>query len=70
MIGSLMYLTTMRPDTLCSVSMRSLPSFPMHFSQIGCETYYEIPVLQSEFGLWYSSSSVLSLCGYCDFARC
>ena len=46
MIGSLMYLTAMRPDTLCSVSMRSLPSFPMHFSQIGCETYYEIHALQ------------------------
>jgi hypothetical protein len=33
--------------TLCSVSMRLLPSFPTHFSQTGCETDYEVHVLHS-----------------------
>ena len=44
--------------TLCSVFVRSFLSRPTHFTP--------------EFGLWYSSSSVLSLCGYSDddFAGC
>jgi len=73
MIGSLLYLTTTRPG--------------IHFAMCLCARFQASPRTSHrkavkrimrylhftpEFGLWYSSSSVLSLCGYsdADFASC
>jgi hypothetical protein len=73
MIGSLLYLTTTRPG--------------IHFAMCLCARFQASPRTSHrkavkrimrylrftpEFGLWYSSSSVLSLCGYsdADFADC
>jgi hypothetical protein len=58
--------------TLCSVSVRPFPSRPTHFTlSLVVKQIMRYPRFTPEFVLWYSSSSVLSLCGYSDddFAR-
>ena len=67
MIGSLLYLTVMRPDIqfmvyLCAC-FQSLPRMSH------CQAVKQIMRylrFTPEFGLWFLASSSLSLCGYLD----
>jgi hypothetical protein len=73
MIGSLLYLTAMRPDIQFSVCLCAR-------SQVSPRTSHRQAVKQifrylrytPELGLWYSASSSLSLLGFldADFAGC
>ena len=73
MIGSLLYLTATRPDIqfvvyLC-VRFQASPCMSHHQAVKRVMRYLHFT---PEFGLWYSTSSSLSLCGYsdADFAGC
>jgi hypothetical protein len=67
MIGSLLYLTVMRSDIhfivcLCACFHASPRTSHIH----AVKRTMRYMCFNPEFGLWYSSSSVLSLCGYSD----
>ena len=73
MIGSLLYLTVTRPDMKFAVCLCA------HFQALPCTSHRKAVKwikrylrFTPEFGLWYSASSSLSLCGYsdADFAGC
>ena len=73
MIGSFLYLTAMRPDIhfvvcLCACFQAS----PSTSHRKALKRIMRYLRFTPEFGLWYSSSSVMSLCGYSDghFASC
>jgi hypothetical protein len=72
-IGSLMYLTATRPDIDFAVCLCArFQASPMHFSQTGCERIMRYMRFTPKFDLWYSTSFILSLCGYsdADFVGC
>jgi hypothetical protein len=72
-IGSLLYLTTTRPDIHFAVCMCACFQASPHTShRQAVKQIMRYLRFIPEFGLWYSSSSVLSLCGYSDanFAGC
>jgi hypothetical protein len=73
MIGSFLYLTAMRPDIhfvvcLCACFQAS----PSTSHRKALKRIMRYLRFTPEFGLWYSSSSVLSLCGYsnANFVGC
>jgi hypothetical protein len=57
--------------TLCSVSVCSFPGFPHTSHRQTVKRIMSYLCFTPKFSLWYSSSSVLSVCGYfdADFAR-
>jgi hypothetical protein len=73
MIGSLLYLTVMRPNIQFTVYLcacfQSLSHTSRHQAVKRILRYLHFT---SEFGLWFSASSSLSLCGYsdADYAGC
>jgi hypothetical protein len=73
MIGSLLYLTATRLDihfTVCFCACFQASPRTSHRKVV--KQIMRYLRFTPEFGLWYSSSSVLSLCGYSDvdFAGC
>jgi hypothetical protein len=73
MIGSLLYLTAMRPDihfAVCLCARFQASQRTSHRKVV--KRIMRYLHFTPEFGSWYSSSSVLSLCGYSDanFAGC
>jgi hypothetical protein len=73
MIGSLLYLTATRPDkhfTVCWCACFEASPCTSHIKAM--KRIMRYLRFTPEFGLWYSSSSVMSLCGYSDghFASC
>jgi hypothetical protein len=71
MISSILYLTAMRPDihfALCLCARFQASPHTSHRQSM--KQIMRYLRFTPEFGLWYSSSSVLSLCGYsnADFA--
>jgi len=73
MIDSLLYLTVTRPDihfTVCLCNRFQSSLRTSHRQAV--KRIMRYLRFTPEFGLWYSSSSTLSLCGYsdADFARC
>jgi hypothetical protein len=73
MIGSLLYLTAMRSDIHFAVCLCARFQASPHTShRTVMKRIKRYLRFTPEFGLWYSSSSVLSLCGYsdADFAGC
>lgn len=72
-IGSLLYLTTTRPDIHFAVCMCACFQASPHTShRRAVKQIMRYLRFIPEFGLWYSSSFVLSLCGYsyANFAGC
>jgi hypothetical protein len=73
MIGSLLYLTATRPDIHFAVCLCAhFQASPRTSHRKAVKRIMRYLHFTHEFGLWYSSSSVLSLCGYsdADFAGC
>jgi hypothetical protein len=73
MIGSLLYLTATRPDIHFAVCLCArFQASPRTSHRTAVKRIMRYLRFTPEFGLWYSSSSVLSLCGYsdADFAGC
>ena len=73
MIGSLLYLTATRPDIQFSVCLCArFQASPRTSHRQAVKRIMRYLRFTPEFGLWYSSSSALSLCGYsdADFAGC
>jgi hypothetical protein len=67
MIGSLMYLTTTRPDIHFAVCLCArFQASPCTSHRKAVKQIMRYQRFTPEFGLWYFSSSVLSLCGYSD----
>jgi hypothetical protein len=73
MIGSLLYLTVMRPDIQFAVYLC------VHFQSSLCTSHRQVVKriirylrFTPEFGFWFLASSSLSLCGYfdTDYADC
>jgi hypothetical protein len=73
MIGSLLYLTAMRPDIQFAVYLCA------HFQSSSRTSHHQVVKrimrylhFTPKFGLWFSASSSLSLCGYSDsdYAGC
>jgi hypothetical protein len=73
MIGSLLYLTATRPDIHFTVCLCArFQASPRTSHRQAVKRIMRYLRFTPEFGLWYSSSSVLSLCGYsdADFVGC
>jgi hypothetical protein len=73
MIGSLLYLTATRPDIHFAVCLCSrFQASPRTSHRKVVKRIMRYLRFTPLFGLWYSSSSVLSLCGYsdADFTGC
>jgi hypothetical protein len=73
MIGSLLYLTVTRPDIQFSVSLcAGFQASPRTSHQQAVKRIFRYLRPTPDFGLWYSTSSSLSLHGFsdADFARC
>jgi hypothetical protein len=71
MIGSLLYLTTTRSDIHVAVCLYArFQAFPLTSHRQAMKQIMRYMLFTPEFGMWYSSSSVMSLCGYsnADFA--
>jgi hypothetical protein len=73
MIGSLLYLTVMRPDiqfTVCLCARFQSSSHTSHRQAV--KRILRYLRFTPEFGLWFLTSSSLSLCGYSDanYAGC
>jgi hypothetical protein len=66
MIGSLLYLTTMRPDIQFSVSVHLFSGIAEDFTSAGRQSDVQVLRYTPELGLWYSASSSLSLLGFSD----
>jgi hypothetical protein len=67
MIGSLLYLTATRPDIHFAVCLCArFQASPRTSHRKVVRKIMRYLRFTPEFGLWYSSSSVLSLCGYSD----
>jgi hypothetical protein len=67
MIVSLLYRTATRLDihfVVCMCARFQAPPHPFHRQAI--KQIMRYLRFTPEFGLWYSSSSILSLCGYSD----
>jgi hypothetical protein len=72
-IGSLLYLTATRPDIHFAVCLCArFQASPRTSHRTVMKRIMRYLRFTPEFDLWYSSSSVLSLCGYsyADFAGC
>ena len=73
MIGSLLYLTATRPDIHFAVCLCArFQASPRTSHRQAVKRIMRYLRFTPEFGLWYSASSMLSLCGYsdADFAGC
>jgi transposase InsO family protein len=73
MIGSLLYLTATRPDIHFAVCLCArFQASPRTSHRQAVKRIMRYLRFTPEFGLWYSASSTLSLCGYsdADFAGC
>jgi hypothetical protein len=73
MIGSLLYLTTMRPDIQFSVCLCArFQASPRTSHQHAVKWIFRYLQYTPELSLWYSASSSLSLLGFsdADFAGC
>jgi hypothetical protein len=73
MIGSLLYLTAMRPDIQFSVCMCArFQASPRTSHQQAIKRIFRYLRYTPELGLWYSASSSLSLLGFsdADFVGC
>jgi hypothetical protein len=73
MIGSLLYLTAMRPDIHFAVCLSAhFQASPRSSHKQAVKRIMRYLHFTPEFGLWYSSSLTLSLCGYsdADFVGC
>jgi hypothetical protein len=73
MIGSLLYLTATRPDLHFAVCLCArFQASPRTSHRQAVKRIMRYLHFTPEFGLWYSASSTLSLCGYsdADFAGC
>jgi hypothetical protein len=73
MIGSLQYLTATTPDLHFAVCLCArFQAFPRTSHRKVVKWIMRYLRFTLEFGLWYSSSFILSLCGYsdADFADC
>jgi hypothetical protein len=73
MIGSLLYLTTMRPDIQFSVCLCArFQASPRTSHRHAVKWIFRYLQYTPELGLWYSASSSLSLLGFsdADFAGC
>jgi hypothetical protein len=73
MIGSLLYLTMMRPDIQFSVCLCArFQVSPRTAHQHAIKRIFRYLRYTPELGLWYSASSSLSLLGFsdADFAGC
>ena len=73
MIGSLLYLTTTRPDIHFAVCLCArFQASPRISHRQAVKRIMRYLRFTPEFGLWYSASSSLSLLGYsdADFAGC
>jgi hypothetical protein len=67
MIGSLLYLTAMRPDIRFVVCLYArFQSSPRTSHRQAVKQIMRYLRFTPEFGLWFSASSSLSLCGYYD----
>jgi hypothetical protein len=72
-IGSLLYLTTMRPDIQFSVCLCArFQASPWTSHRQAVKQIFRYLCHTPDFGLWYSASSSLALHGFsdADFARC
>jgi hypothetical protein len=73
MIGSLLYLTTTRPDIqfVMGLCVR-FQAFPCSSHQMTVQQVFRYLKHTPEFGIWYSASSSLDLVGFFDgdFAGC
>jgi hypothetical protein len=73
MIGSLLYLTATRPDIQFAVCLCArFQASPRTSHRQAVKRIFRYLRFTPEFGLWYSASSSLSLCGYsdADYAGC
>ena len=73
MIGSLLYLTTSRPDILFSICMCArFQSNPRENHYLATKKIFKYLEGTQELGLWYSKSSSFELIAYndSDFAEC
>jgi hypothetical protein len=73
MIGSLLYLTTTRPDIQFFVCLCArIQASPRTSHRLGIKRIFRYLRYTPELGLWYSASSSLSLLGFsdADFAGC
>ena len=73
MIRSLLYLTATRPDIQFVVCLCArFQSSPRTSHRQAIKRIMRYLSFTPEFGIWYSASSTLSLCGYsdADFAGC
>ena len=73
MIGSLLYLTATRPDIQFVVCLCTrFQSSPCTSHRQAIKRILRYLRFTPEFGLWFSASSSLSLCGYsdADYAGC
>ena len=73
MIGTLLYLTATRPDIHFAVCLCAcFQASPRTSHRQAVKRIMRYLHFTFEFGLWYFSSSALSLCGYsdADFAGC
>jgi hypothetical protein len=73
MVGYLLYLSTTRPDIHFAVCLCArFQASPRTSYRKAVKRIMRYLRFTPEFGIWYSSSSVLSLCGYsdADFAGC
>jgi hypothetical protein len=73
MIGSLLYLTTTRPDIQFTVGLCArFQASPCSSHRTAVQRVFRYLKHTSEFGIWYSASSSLDLVGFfdADFAGC
>jgi hypothetical protein len=73
MIGSLLYLTTTRPDIQFTVGLCArFQAFPRSSHQMTVQGVFRYLKHTPEFEIWYSASSSLVLVGFsdADFAGC
>jgi hypothetical protein len=67
MIGYLLYLTVTRSDIHVIVCQCArFQAFPRTSHKWAVNQIMRYMLFTPEFGMWYSSSNVLSLCGYSD----
>ena len=67
MIGSLLYLTTSRPDILFSVCMCArFQSNPKESHLLAIKKIFRYLIYTYNLGLWYSKQSFIELIGYID----
>jgi hypothetical protein len=67
MIGSLLYLTTTRPDIQFAVGLRAcLQASPCSSHRVAIQRIFRYLKHTPEFEIWYSASSSLDLIGFSD----